>query len=467
MSDFSSLNIAHSGLAAHAKRLDVIGDNIANINTPGYHRRRVELQSLGTDKAGFHSGSADVKGGVSADEISRIRDELLTNHARQQAGVAADRAATVGTLNELEAVLGGLDDSGLRSRMTEFFNAFDDLANAPEDPAMRSVVLQRAESVANGFTQAATEIDTIHRRSTDEMADQIRMVNGLSEEIATLNGQILSAVGTGSQPNALLDQRDAKIHDLAKLADIQVIESSNGQIIVSLDGRHLVNGDSAMTVAAELQTHAMLGALGYQYYTVVDSTGREITIGSGELAATIRSIAQLVPDTRTELDNLRDDLITQVNDLHSAGSGLDGSTGLNLFEAHPTATSGGLVVSADVAGQPEKVAAAAGGAGALDVGTADALAELADSSTGPVAGYIAMVTDLAASVNTAESASGAAQAASALADNLALAAGGVSLDEELTDLITAQRAYEASARMMTAIDEMLQTLINRTGLVGR
>lgn len=467
MSDFSALNVAHSGLSAHAKRLDVIGDNIANINTPGYHRRRVELASVGGHGSGFHAGSLNARGGVSADEISRIRDEMLTNHARQQAGVAADRAATVETLNELEAVLGGLDDTGLRSRMTEFFNSFDDLANAPEDPAMRSVVLQRAESLANGFTQAASDIDSLHRRGTDELADQVRVLNGLSEEVATLNRQIMSAVGTDSQPNSLLDKRDAKITQMAKLADIQVIEGSNGQIIVSLDGRHLVNGDSAMAVAAELQTHAALGALGYQHYSVVDSTGKEITIGIGELAATIRSIAQLVPDARTELDNLRDDLITQVNDLHSAGAGLDGSTGLNMFEAHPTATSGALLVSSDVAGQPEKVAAAAAGAGALDVGTADALAELSDAPTGPVAGYIAMVSDLAATVNTAESASGAAQAASALADNLALASGGVSLDAELTDLITAQRAYEASARMMTAIDEMLQTLINRTGLVGR
>ncbi|MEM9131569.1 MAG: flagellar hook-associated protein FlgK [Actinomycetota bacterium] len=467
MSDFSSLNIAKSGLDAHAKRLSVIGDNIANIDTEGYTRRRVDLEPIGTEKAGVYSGSTAQHGGVSSEEVSRLRNELLSNHARTQAGVAADRGQTVETLQELEQVLGGLDDNGLRTRLTEFFNSFDDLANAPEDPAMRSVVLQRAESVANGFTQTAGDVDDLQGRMTTGLQDQVRALNELASEVAELNGQIMTAIGADSSPNALLDRRDLKVDQMAKLADIQVIESAHGQIIVSLDGRHLVNGDSAMTVAAELQTHAALGALGYQYYTVVDSQGREMTIGNGELAATIRSITQLVPDARTELDNLRDDLITQVNALHTAGTGLDGSTGLNMFEAHPTATSGGLIVSADVAGQPEKIAAAAAGAGDLDAGNADALAELADSTTGPVAAYIAMVTDLAATVNTAEGAAGAADAASALADNLALAAGGVSLDQELTDLISAQRAYEASARMMTAIDEMLQTLINRTGIVGR
>ncbi len=466
MSDFSSLNIAKSGLDAHAKRLSVIGDNLANIDTEGYTRRRVDLQPVGNEAVGVHSGRAQ-NAGVSADEVSRLRNEMLSNHARQQSGVAADRGRTVETLQEMEQILGGLDDNGLRARLTEFFNSFDDLANAPEDPAMRSVVLQRAESVANGFTQTADDIDALQRRTTDEMLEQVNTLNDLAGEVAELNQQILTAYGASSQPNALLDRRDLKVDQMAKLADIQVVESAHGQIIVSLDGRHLVNGDSAMTVAAELQTHAALGALGYQYYTVVDGQGRDLTIGNGELAATIRSITQLVPDARTELDNMRDDLISQVNTLHAGGAGLDGSTGLDMFEAAALATSGGLVVSADVAGQPEKVAAAVAGAGELDAGTADALAELADSSTGPVAGYIAMVTDLAASVNTAEGAAGAADAASALADNLALAAGGVSLDQELTDLISAQRAYEASARMMTAIDEMLQTLINRTGVVGR
>lgn len=466
MPEFGSLNIAKTGLDAHAKRLSVIGDNIANIDTEGYTRRRVELEANGIDRIGMHSGSAD-GGGVSSDQVARLRNELLSTHARNQAGVAADRGRTVETLQELEQVLGGLDDNGLRARLTEFFNSFDDLANAPEDPAMRSVVLQRAESVAAGFTQTANDIDDLQVRMTDELHDQVRQLNELSTEVAELNGQILAAFGADSAPNALLDQRDLKVDQMAKLADIQVIESAHGQIIVSLDGRHLVNGDSAMTVAAELQTHAALGALGYQYYALVDGQGNDVMIGNGELAATIRSITQLVPDARTELDNLRDDLINQVNTLHNAGVGLDASTGLNMFEADPVATSGGLIVSADVAGQPEKVAAAAAGAGDLDIGTADALADLAESSTGPVAGYIAMVTDLAATVNTAEGAAGAAQAASALADNLALAAGGVSLDQELTDLISAQRAYEASARMMTAIDEMLQTLINRTGIVGR
>ncbi|MEM8925092.1 MAG: flagellar hook-associated protein FlgK [Actinomycetota bacterium] len=467
MPEFGSLYVSYSGLDAQRKRLDVIGDNIANVDTEGYHRQRVLLKPVGRIQGGLHTGHTKSSGGVSADEINRMRDETLAAHARNQSSVAADRTASAKTLNDLEGILAGLDDGGLRSRMTEFFNTFDDLANVPEDPAVRAVVLQQAESVADGFTQVSADINDLHRQSTDTMLDQVRQINMLSEQIATMNDQIRSATTNESQPNALLDRRDLKVAELAQLVDITVVETGSGQIVVSLDGHHLVSGDSAMAVAAELQTDPSLAAVGYQKYGIANENGRELRIGGGELAASLRAISQLVPSARIELDTLRDDLMAEVNTLHAGGMGLDGSTGNDMFEAPADPTSGGLLVSADVAGQPEKVAAAAVGAGTLDTGNAEAMAELSESIDGPVTGYITMVTDLAASVNTAEGAAGASQAASTLAQNLALAVGGVSLDQELTDLITAQRAYEASARTMTAIDEMLQTLINQTGLVGR
>ena len=467
MTEFGSLFTSYSGLDAHRRRLDVIGDNIANVDTEGYHRQRVGLEPVAYAKSGVHAGRYEGAGGVDAAEVQRLRDINLEAHARRQSGVAADRTATAATLGEVERILGGLDEGGLRNRLTEFFNSFDDLANTPEDGAMRSIVLQQAESVAQGFTRTADDIDHLHRRTTEMALDQVREINMLADQIAELNGQVTTASTAGSQPNTLLDQRDILVTRLAKLADIQVAEKDSGQIVVSIDGHLLVSGNSASAVAAQLQADPTLAAIGYQRHVLVGGSGRELTVGGGELAASLRAISQLIPDARIELDSLRDDLVTQVNALHQSGVGLDAGTGRDIFELPASTTSGGLEISPDVAGQPDRVAAAAAGAGALDTSNAEALAALGEDPSGPVAGYIAMVGDLAAVLNTADAAARGSNAAAALAESLALAAGGVSLDQEMTDLITAQRAYEASARLMTAIDEMLQTLIGRTGIVGR
>ena len=465
MSNFGGLHIAYTGLNTHARRINVIGENIANVNTPGYHRQRVELSPISSTANGTFTGRAASGGGVSVTSITRLRDHVLSGHARAQAGVAADRSSAADTLQGLERIVGGLESGGLHDQMTALFNSFDDLANSPEDTAMRQVVLQRAEGVAQGFSRTASAMDQLWQRQVVETFDVVRAINLLTEQIAVVDGEILGATNAESYPNALLDQRDHKVAELASLADIFVVENDNGQVVISLDGQLLVSNGRATALSVDTKPDATLALLGYSKISVVNPSGRELTIGGGQLSANLNAVTQIIPDGRRELDAVTADLASQVNALHQAGVGLDGSTGLDLFTLIPI--SGHLEVSVDVAGLTDKVAAARAGSGILDNGNARFLAQLADSPTGPLAGFTEMVGSLASRVATAAGTAEAAEAASAQASSLALSAGGVSLDEELTDLITAQRSYEAAARLITAIDEMMQTLITRTGLVGR
>ncbi|MGH1492435.1 MAG: flagellar hook-associated protein FlgK [Acidimicrobiales bacterium] len=464
MPEFGSLNIAFTGLKAHEKRISTIGENIANVNTPGYHRQRVELSPIDNVATGHLSGRFRAGAGVEVSDVARLRDEILSDHARHQSGVAASRAETAETMLQIEQTVGGLNPGGLHDQMTALFNSFDDLSGSPEDPAMRGVVLQRAENVVQGFNRTVEGIDRLHQRSTDQVTDTVRKINSIAEQIAIMDVEVAGAINVGADPNTLLDKRDAMVSELSALAAVNVVEDQDGQVAVSIDGYLLVTNGRSRELSITTTADAALGALGYGRLSVVDQSGRELNVAGGALSAGLNAVNQVIPDGRRDVDAVALDLATQVNAIHQGGAGLDSSTGLNMFEV---SASGLLTMSADVEGQPDKIAAATAGSGLLDNSNARQMAQLADIPTGPLANFVETVGTMAAKVASATGSAEAAQAASAQADNLAMAAGGVSLDEELTDLITAQRSYEASARLMTAIDEMIQTLINRTGLVGR
>jgi flagellar hook-associated protein 1 len=465
MGNFSGLQVAFTGLNAHHKRIDVISENIANVNTEGYHRQRVELRSLDHASVGLFSGRVGAGGGVDYNQVSRLRNQILSLHARDQASAAATRGHQAEVLERIEDIIGGLEPGGLHDKLNALFNSFDDLANSPEDQAIREVVLQQADNVAQAFSRTTASIDQLRSLEHAGLVDTVRTVNALAEEIAAHDVALLSSVNSDAQPNALLDQRDLKVTQLARLVNAEVVELPNGQVSISVDGQLVVSTGKATALTVAVQSDAALAPLGYDKVSVVATTGRELRITQGQIGASLDALANGIPNERRAIDAVISDLANQVNTLHRTGTGFDGSTGLDLFTVGPG--TGVLQLSADVAGQPHKLAAAGPGAGVLDDANARALAQLGESLTGPVTVFSNAVGVLAAKVASATSVADAAAAASEQATALAQAAGGVSLDQELTDLITAQRAYEASARMITAIDEMLQTLILSTGHVGR
>lgn len=464
MGNFGGLQVAYTGLNAHHKRIDVISENIANVNTDGYHRQRVELRSIDQASVGLFSGRVGAGGGVDYSQVTRLRNQILSNAARDQAGNAATRTKQADVLQRIEDIVGGLDPGGLHDKLTALFNSFDDLANAPEDSAIREVVLRQADNVAQAFTRTTASIDQLRDQEHASLIDTVRAVNALTEQIAADDVALLSAVNSDAQPNSLLDARDLKVAQLAKLIDADVVELPNGQTSISVDGQLVVSAGKSTPLTVAVENDPTLAPLGYDKIKVVGTTGRELRIGSGEVGASLDALANGIPEQRRAIDALIADLADQVNTVHRGGQGADGSTGLDLFKVG--INTGELTVSTDMTGHPEKLAAARLGAGVFDDGNARALAQLGESPDGPVTVFSNAVGVLAAKVASATSVAEAAQVSSEQAATLAQSAGGVSLDQELTDLITAQRAYEASARMITAIDEMLQTLINSTGRVG-
>jgi flagellar hook-associated protein 1 FlgK len=303
------------------------------------------------------------------------------------------------------------------------------------------------------------------------MTATVAQVNGLAASVAEMNGRIAAAVSAGGDAHDLADQRDRLVMQLGDLVGVQTRAGDNGTVDVFLGGSALVRGSRAeqLVVAEPGPLTGSLAASGLQRAEVqwaVD--GSPAAVGSGQVAGLLTAVNSALPQATVDLDAVASRLVTGVNDLHRTGHGLDAVADVNLDFFDPAGTRASTVaVSADVAGQPSRIAAALGTSGALDSSLAQSIAALATSTSGADAAYQSMIGRLAVSAQAADRRSQTQQDVVQQADDARLSVSGVNLDEELTNLVSEQRSYEAAARLLTTIDETLDVLINRTGVVGR
>ncbi len=472
MSSFSSLNTALSGLLSHRQALDVIGHNIANASTDGFSRRRVELSPAGNWSVPSMFSKAPATGnGVKIDGILRIRDEFLESRALREHGTLGRQATEAATLARLEMTVPEPSDVGLAAQLGDFYAAWDDVANAPGDSAGRIAVLQQASTVASSLQRISAEMRDMRTSSLSEATTMVAEINATAARIAELNSAVARANAAGLDPHDMADQRDRLIMSLSELAGIEVRQGEFGAVDVTLGGTSLVRG-----AKAEQLKVAEPGPLGGSFAgTGLDrvqiqwaADGYPATVADGELGGLLRNLNEHIPRALSELDAVAASLVSTVNALHVAGQGLDpvADVGLNFWD--PTGTTASTIrLSADVADDPSRIAAAAAGSGDLDSSIAQQIAALHNANGGADSLYKDMIGRLAVETQAATRRVHIQEEVTHQADDARLSVSGVNLDEELASLITTQRAYEAAARQLTTIDQALDTLINRTGLVGR
>ncbi len=465
MVGFSTLNTAYTGLATQARRIDVIGENIANASTPGYRRRRVDLGAIeGPNGVGIYSGADRTGRGVEIRSIDRVLDPVLERHARAEAGRAADLKVGAEALSELESRWTSFGETGIAQGIRDLGAAFDELVNQPDDLAIRNITLQRAEGLATEITAAAGEGADVRSSLVQRTSTLVDRVNSISTSIAGLHTPIVAARAAGADGSSLEDRRDQLIDELTSITNASVLYGETGGVRIAVDGYSLVADDQTSAIGMTATPDPSLPT-GMDRVAVTAAGGRELTFNGGDLAGTLRAANTLIPDQVRRLDQLATDLANSMNAIHAAGTGLDGGSGRNLFTIGSGAAT--FAVSTDVVGRPERLAVAGAAAGPLDTTTAEQLADLVDAPDGPAARWTALVADLAGITAANRTRADAAGDAASAAEQNRISVSGVSLDEEMTELISAQRSYEAAARVISAVDGMLDTLINRTGLVGR
>lgn len=453
MGDFSSLNIGLSSLLAQRRAIGVTGHNLANVGTAGYSRQRVEFASnAGPITPALFARYEGTGVGVSSGTITRLRDQFLELRGYQE-HAAEGRVRTVQvTLARVETAFAEPSDTGLAAQMADFWAAWDDVANRPEDLAARSQLLERAATLSFNFRRLDGELATLRTTTIDQLDSTVAEVNSFAARVAELNGTIQSTLLSNLNASDLLDQRDLLVSRLAERVGVTIRPGEAGIVDVFVGGTALVRGTAFEQLRVSVGTDS---AQTVSVDWVKDGLPASVSGTTGGMLDTVNDI---VPRYRTALGGVADVLVTDTNAVHQTGYDLDGNAGVEFFVLTPQ----GIELNPAVAGAPRKVAAAAT-PGTLDGSVASRLA----ASTGADQVYRQLVVGLGVEAQSANRRVEIQSAITSQIDGAREAQSGVNLDEEMTNLVAYQHAYDAAARFITAVDEALSTLINGTGRVGR
>ncbi|GAA1648174.1 flagellar hook-associated protein FlgK [Georgenia ruanii] len=486
MSTFSALNGALTSLIAQRQALEIAGQNIANVNTPGYTRQRANLQAIeGTAPASMLGASSSVNGGVLVTSIDRLGDVFLEARVRQETSSAAFLDAVAETYSRLQSTIAEPGENGLAAQLDTFFNSWQDVANRPDDPAARAVLLENANTlvarIASGYRAAASQWEST-RAQTRALATD---VNTAADAVADLNARIKAITVSGGSPNALIDQRNQVLAQLSGLVGAEARLREDGTVDVMVGGNALVRGEKAnhVDVTGADTFDTFLSDPSTQTPALVwKASGSAIGATGGRLTglltvltpATADGTGGPIAELAHSYDALAAQLAERVNTAHAQGVALSATdktqaSKLPFFTDTNPVTATNLAVAIT---NVNDIAAGAPGMGARDGSVADAISRDLSARNPPVPGHIAAswsrtVVDLGVNARTATQRSTNAEASRAVAEGLLTSQAGVDLDEETVNLMAYQRAYEAAARVITSVDEILDTLINRTGVVGR
>ncbi|WP_339213866.1 flagellar hook-associated protein FlgK [Ornithinibacillus sp. FSL M8-0202] len=487
MSTFHGLEMAKRALFTQQSALYTTGHNISNANTEGYTRQRVNFETL----PGYPSGSINrpqIPGqlgqGVQAGSVERIRDKFLDLQFRSENSKASYWETMSGSLYRVESLLNEPSESGLSSTMDKFWQSLQDLAGNPENSGARSVVVQRGLAVADTFNYLRENLTKMQADVSNQIDVTIGDANSILRQINRINDQIKELEPHGYVTNDLYDQRDNLIDKLSGIVNIKVHRDPSSESALDIaDGLARIelvqdNGQSYPTPIFLLEPGEEPVEFGLNEEKEITLNGEAVDLPSGSLKALNDVLGTNDADENAvsftsllnQLDELAQTFVDKFNEQHAEGKDMNGQDGTDFFQYND----GVMTVVASLVDDPNLIAASENG----DSGNGANALELAkmfedknedDAINGKsIKGfYQSMIGNLGV----------AAQEANRMADNTVvlrsqveeqrMSVSSVSLDEEMTNMIKFQHAYNAAARSMTAVDELLDRIINNMGIVGR
>lgn len=456
---FGILNTGRTALLTQQKAIDVTGHNIANVNTDGYSRQRVNMET----NEPYSSQPGQTGTGVRAAEIQRIYDRFLGAQINNENQNLGNWETQKGVLERVEIIFDESSGYGLNQAMSEFWNAWQDLANNPSDYAGRAALLAKSETMTATFNNIYSNLEQIQTDIDTSIMGTVKEINSIAERIAGLNQKIaLTEVG-GQNANDYRDSRDLLLKELSLKINIDSFENSDGKVTVLVaGGRPLVENISSWNLSTQPDVDS-----DFQDIAWTDSDGNLVditdSISGGKLKGWLEARDVTIPDYLSKLDNLAEGIITEVNDLHKAGLGLnDVSVAGRNFFAGTTATN--MAVDVDDVNN----IAAAGSSDGLPGGNSNAI-EIANlqnalkmnSDTATFDDYYnSLVSDVGSGVQKATVNFDHQSSMVTHLDNYRESVSGVSLDEEMVNLIKFQHGYNAAARLISVADELLDRVIS-------
>jgi flagellar hook-associated protein 1 FlgK len=468
MSTFSGLNTAYTGLVAARKGLDVVGQNIANATTDGYTRQRVTTSSIGAPaRVGMFTTPITVGQGVAVDGIARLGDVFLDARVRTSAASSGYWAARANVMTSLESTLREPGENGLSTQLQEFWAGWQNVANKAGDPAPAGVLLEEAGVLVSQIAAGYREVESLWTQVRSEVDGMVAELNDAAAQVADLNARIRSTLQAGGNVNELLDKRSTLTTTIASLAGGTARQLEDGTVEVLIGGNAIVSGDSFRAVEAT-GTH-VFGTLATDPPKLQwKHSGLAVSLDGGEIAGALSTLAPaaggsggVLAEAAASYNAFATDLATKVNAVHVTGQSPSGTIG-DFFGFNP-----GVPAALGLTVVPAGPADVATGTGDLDGSIADQIAQLGTGAASPNNTWSDFVTSLGVTTRSNLQQATLAGLATTSAVNMQLANASVDMDEENVNLLTFQVAYQGAARVLTAVDEMLDTLINRTGIVGR
>ncbi len=431
-------------LLTYQSAISTTSQNISNVNNPEYSRRRVDFTSLSGGLTGL---------GVTLDENIRLRQRFAEHQLwteNQQLGMYD---AYQSMFTQIEDIFASGTGADLNSALSEFWDSWSDLANDPESSYARTIVRDKGQILVNAFNRQHTDLVNLQNQIEPEIGTMVDEINGYLKQLQGLNTNIRT-----SGAAELMDERDRILGELSQMIDIKVKEKDNGEVSVSSAGLLLVSADKYMELEAR---HADGSGSGPMQIYYKNST-QQVAVSSGSVYARLDTYNNRIPEYLDKLDDLAVELAEQVNTLHFNAENNTGITNIYFFSGTVSGAAD-LTLDGAVAADPGLIATRAAGEGEGSGSVAQAISDLQFSNTisnTTFASYFnSMLVGIGSHLQESQDMYSSQKLIISQLQNFRDETAGVSLDEEMTRLIQYENAYQAAAKVVTTVDQMIQAVL--------
>ncbi len=451
----SIFEIAKSGLRGSERSMSVTSNNITNADTPGYSRQRVEKSPDGMQMDNYHTGL-----GVDINDVSRLRDEMndqQLNKKMQDMGYLEKKADVY---EKLESSMVSDNGDDLDSQVGGLFDNFADLASNPQDVSVRNNLVSETQQFTSKLNETSNNVDQNSDLVKNFAGKTLDSINNILGDINELNGSIKQAQAKGEPDFTSMDKRVAKMEELSELVDFESQETSNGAMEIQIDGHAVVDGDRSYKISSEVDDSD-------KKYRLRLENGHVIAPKGGQIGAEIEMYEEGIPKIKEQLDNIASTVVSEVNNIHSNGYGLEDSVQRNFFDPAGT-TAESISINDDLAENSKLIAASDTDGEAGNGEVASEIAELRNQKLIGNTNQNQTLTDyttgtisepgvqLDATNNRIDARDSEIQMLKTQQEEEA----GVNIDEELSKMIKYQNSYQGAAKVMSGAQKMYDTLIN-------
>ncbi len=472
---FGTMEMARNSLNAQRTAAEVIGHNLANASNPAFARQRVKIESASTlPSPQGHQGL-----GAQVTSFEQIRDKTLDRYLITESSTTSYYESKLQSLNQAQVRLGQIlerqtvdeksgnsEQTGLSERFTDFFNTLQSMSIAPTSSTERQLAVFSGQELADRFNRAYSRLESLRTDINNEVTDTAAEVNRLLESISVISQRIgaTEASETGMN-NELRDQRQAWLEELAGYTNFTHVETSEGRLNLHVAGIDFIKDDTLVDRFVPITHPSPSTGQEGMIYIKAQNTGNLLNVTGGKIRGLIDARDKTIYTLRDEVDKVAASLITEINTLHKTGYNLSGTRDATLSFFTGTGA-GNIGVNSALADDPHKIQASGFADAPGDNTVITSMAQLADKSITALKGltlsesYHTGVAKFGQDISNTETQLQAQESVQRLLEKQRDSISGVSIDEEVAGLMIYQRGFQASARLLTVIDSLIEDVLS-------